>query len=153
MNFPRHFSRVAAVVSILILPASCASIYDITTESLREQLSKVTPVTRTVKNDQGLIYAYSKERATNGLDSLICTKGKKMVPVTVHVSPNIVLEVRDTAKKSTPTEFYLDSVFCTDSTITGSTSQILKLKKSIRYGTIRNIRVNASHKGDLEYAK
>lgn len=153
MKISKFLYYSVAAAAILFLTASCAKIYDLSVDSLREQLSKVKPVTKAVSNEQNLIYAYSHERATNGLDSLVCITGRKKESVTVHLNPNMTLEVTDTSKSPVKTMFYLDSVFCTDSTIVGRQSQILNEQTAIKYGTIKNIKVNASHKGDLKYDK
>jgi|GEM_PF-1281172 hypothetical protein len=153
MKISSTISCAAAIAAALFLTASCAKIYDLSIESLRDQVSKASPVTRPVANDHNLVYAYSHERETNGLDSLVCTSGKKKTPITVHLNPNMTMEVTDTAKTPAKTMFYLDSVFCNDSTLVGQQSQILKEQTAIKYGTIKTLKVNASHKGDLKYSK
>lgn len=150
MNHNKILS-IAVTASSLLLCASCASIYDITSSSLSEQVSAAKPANRKVSNSQGLLFAYSDDRETNGLDTLVCTAGKKMEKVTVTVNPNMILTVRDTARKPARIDFYLDSVSCTDSTLTGSTSQILKNSRTISLKAIKSLKVNASSKGDLKY--
>lgn len=133
--------RVLSVCLISIILCSCST-YLIPVDSFKTQLAGMKEAEMkeiVVEGPLGERTSYK----TFFQDSVDCinSKGQRM---RLEKTPS--LEIRFTDANNQKTVFYFDRIFVTDTSVSGTYSRILGLKKTIRLETIRKIEIQDGRK-------